>query len=211
MPVDDDSTTPHVTIEASALPSPALVEYARIPIAFEVDAILDVGDHPGGEGFTLAERQIPAPYVKDYDAIAETPAHWAQMFDTSRWGLLIARIDGQCVGGVTVVHNTPGLDMLEARSDLAVLWDIRVAPDRRRHGIGAALFRAAEVWASARGCRTIKVETQNINVAACRLYARQGCVLRDARADAYPECPDEVQLLWYKDLLDVTQALNRRA
>jgi GNAT superfamily N-acetyltransferase len=35
-------------------------------------------------------------------------------------------------------------------------------------GIGAALFRAAERWAVARGARWLKVETQNVNVAACR-------------------------------------------
>jgi GNAT superfamily N-acetyltransferase len=70
----------------------------------------------------------------------------------------------------------------------------------RRHRVGAALFRAAEPWAVATGCRLLKVETQNVNVAARRFYARQGCVLRAVHPGAYPEFPREIQLLWSKDL-----------
>ena len=43
-------------------------------------------------------------------------------------------------------------------------------------------------------------ETQNINVPACRFYAAQGCELRGIHVGAYPEHPEEVQLLWYMDL-----------
>ena len=46
----------------------------------------------------------------------------------------------------------------------------------------------------------MKVETQNVNVPACRFYARQGCVLGAINRFAYPDLPDEVQLLWYKTL-----------
>jgi GNAT superfamily N-acetyltransferase len=70
----------------------------------------------------------------------------------------------------------------------------------RSNGVGTALFKAAEVWSMAKGCRQIKVETQNINVPACRFYAKQGCVLRTVQLHAYSEFPDEAQLLWYKDL-----------
>ena len=46
----------------------------------------------------------------------------------------------------------------------------------------------------------MKIETQNINVVACKFYAGQGCTLGAADRFAYPELPDEVRLLWYKDL-----------
>ena len=90
--------------------------------------------------------------------------------------------------------------MLENRTDLTVLWDIRIHPDYRRQGIGQALFRAAETWARSRGCRQLKVESQNVNLPACRFYAKQGCVLGAIDRFAYADLPDEVQLLWYKDL-----------
>ncbi|MBM3506487.1 MAG: GNAT family N-acetyltransferase [Alphaproteobacteria bacterium] len=99
-----------------------------------------------------------------------------------------------------MVFDTPGIDLLEGRRDLAVIWDIRVAPGWRRCGVGSDLFAAAERWARARDCTEVKVETQNINVAACRFYEKQGCELRAANRGVYPTLRDEVQLLWYKEL-----------
>jgi GNAT superfamily N-acetyltransferase len=75
--------------------------------------------------------------------------------------------------------------MLEGRRDLSVLWDIRVAPDARGKSIGSALFQRVEAWAQARGCRQLKIETQNIIVRACELYARPGLrVVRTKRVRA---------------------------
>ena len=74
------------------------------------------------------------------------------------------------------------------------------SPDVRWSGIGSALFRAAEDWSRTRHCRTMVVETQNINVPACRFYVRMGSVLRAINCMAYPDLPGEVQLLWCKDL-----------
>lgn len=189
-------------VEVAADPAAALREYAGVPIAFEVRSVLDVAEQGAGPaGFLLTERRLAAPYVKDYDAIpGEHPVGWAERFDVSRWGVFAAWAERRRVGGAVVAFRTPGLDMLEGRDDLAVLWDIRVAPEARGQAVGSALFRAAEAWARARGCRQLKVETQNVNVAACRFYARQGCVLAAAHRDAYPGLPDEIQLLWYKYL-----------
>ena len=184
-----------------------LVEYARIPIAFEVKRVLDVTGN-GDEGFELTERPLEnAPYVKNYDAIpGEGPEQWPQRFDLANWGFLAACIGGQTVGVAAVAHNTPDLEVLEGRSDLAVLWDIRVTPEARRQGVGSALFEAAETWARARGCLRLKVETQSINVPACRFYAEHGCVLRAVHPDAYSALPHEIQLLWYKDLASTAHA-----
>jgi hypothetical protein len=40
--------------------------------------------------------------------------------------------------------------------------------------VGLTLFRAAESWSAARGCRQLKVETQDINVPDCRLNTKAG-------------------------------------
>lgn len=185
-------------IDITEEPALDLAEYARVPIAFEVRAVLDVANDGRG-GFSLAERAIHPPYVKDYDAL-ERPSSWAERFDLTHWGWFVARTDGRRVGGAAVAFDTPGVHMLEGRRDLAVLWDIRVAPDARGHRVGAALFRAAVAWALGRGCRQIKIETQNVNVPACRFYARMGCRLDSIDPAAYPGLPDEAQLLWYRDL-----------
>ena len=90
--------------------------------------------------------------------------------------------------------------MLGGRDDVAVLWDIRVSPRERGRGIGSALFRAAGDWAGARGCRWLKIETQNVNVPACRFYQKMGCTPGAIGRFAYPGQPAEVQLLWSKAL-----------
>ena len=99
-----------------------------------------------------------------------------------------------------IAYDTPGVDMLEGRSDLAVLWDIRVFQGARSQGVGTQLFTAAEQWARRRGCRTMKIETQNINVPACRFYAHMGCTLGVINRYAYTHIENEVQLIWYKEL-----------
>jgi GNAT superfamily N-acetyltransferase len=176
-------------IDVTDEPISALAEYARVSIAFEVRVVLDVVD--GAPDFALSERRLKTPYVKDYDALDGGPARWPERFDLSRWRLFAARMDGQRVGGAAVA--------LQAE-DSATLWDLRVSTAARRRGVGAALFAAAARWARAHGCRHLKVETQSINAPACRFYQAQGCVLGAIHHGAYPECPDEVQLLWYMDL-----------
>jgi len=51
-----------------------------------------------------------------------------------------------------------------------------------------------------RGARRLRVETQDVNVPACRLYHAQGFRLERATPGAYAELPNEVQLLWHKPL-----------
>jgi GNAT superfamily N-acetyltransferase len=179
-----------------------LVQHARLPSAFFVTAQLNVAlIDVGLGGIALCECRVEHPYMKDYDANeGDRPAQWAQRWDLTNWGLISAFAQGDRVGGVVLAFDTEGVDMLDGLQDLAVIWDIRVHPDHRRHGIGCALFEGAERWARARGCRRIKVETQNINVAACRFYAKQGCALGSINRFAYADFPDEVQLIWYKDL-----------
>ncbi|HEU4387958.1 MAG TPA: GNAT family N-acetyltransferase, partial [Blastocatellia bacterium] len=186
-----------MTIEAARIPSDRVPEYQAVQISFEVVSTF-VAQADGQGSFRLVEHPVGSPYTKNYDAISETPAEWADRFDTSRWTLLLARDDDRCIGGATVAVDTPAVELLEGRDDLALLWDIRVAPAYRGRGIGQSLFAAAEAVAAAQGCRELKVETQNINVAACRFYAAMGCTLRAVRENAYPACPGEAQFLWYK-------------
>jgi GNAT superfamily N-acetyltransferase len=189
-----------MTIDVVEEPMTALAEYALLPIAFRVDHVLDVTVRADG-GFALSARRLDNTYVKDYDAVdGEGPLRWTRRFDVSNWTLFTASVAGSRVGGATVAFNTPGWTMLEGRRDLSVLWDIRVAPDARGKGIGSALFERVEAWSQAHGCRQLKVETQNINVRACGFYARHGCKLRAVHHAAYPELPEEIQLLWYKEL-----------
>lgn len=190
-----------MNIEFSEAPITSVAELGLIPISFTVDREYDVSPNQGSGRFVLSERVIEAPYVKDYDGIpGEGPSRWARRFDISRWGFIRAQSNGRLVGGAVVAFHSCDVAMLEGRRDLAVLWDIRVSPDVRGKGIGSGLLRSSEAWAISKGCRQLKVETQNINVPACKFYQGRGFMLKAVNRLAYPELPGEIQLLWYKDL-----------
>ncbi len=181
-----------------------LLEYSSVSIAFQVNEILTVKPVDSGLGGFAFSPQLVPPYIKEYDAFG-SPLEWPSTFDISQWGIFLAYSESNLnpIGGAAVAWNTNGVNMLEGRLDLAVLWDLRVQPEFRRGGVGKALFHWAADWARAKGCTKLKVETQNINVPACHFYASQGCMLGDVRRFAYEDTPlvaDEVQLNWYLNL-----------
>jgi ribosomal protein S18 acetylase RimI-like enzyme len=157
--------------------------------------------------FWVQERWTPAgfvpvaePWEKEYDAPGNRPEDWSLQFDLSNWGFFTVREEGRVVAGAAVCRDTPGVELLEERSDLAFLWDLRVAPEVRGSGIGRRLWQHCEAWCRPRGVRELRVETQDINAPACRFYARIGCELLSVTPGAYDQLPDEIQLIWGKRL-----------
>lgn len=189
-------------IEIRSEPLEALHEQGTLRSSFLVRTVYDVTPVGGGlGGLALAERALDAPYEKDYDATPDgDPGAWSKQFDVSGWAFFSAWHSQERVGGAVVAFDTSGVDGLDRRRDVAVLWDLRVREDCRRSGVGRRLFSAASSRALARGCSLLKVETQNINVPACRFYAANGCMLGAIHQFAYPDFPDESMLLWYRRL-----------
>lgn len=177
-----------------------LPEYEKVPIAFRVESRFIVVPIENGLGGLKIIEESVVPYIKNYDANeGERPSQWVKRFDVSRWGIFSAFDGAQRIGGAAA-WRTPEVSMLEGREDLVCLWDLRVHPDCRSEGVGHQLFIRVVAWARERRCTRLKVETQNINVPACRFYARQGCELRGINRYAYGEALDEIELLWYQDL-----------
>ena len=180
-------------------------EYRSVPIRFEVKSVLEpVLVNNGLGGILLRETPVEKPYIKDYDSYTETPSDWPKKFDVSKWVFLLAMNGVTVVGAAAVAFDTTGVFMLEARKDLAVLWDIRVRPEAR--GVGIMLFRYTARWSCAQGCTQMKIETQNVNVPACRFYQRMGATLGEIHRFGYAavaEAAHEVMLCWYLDLQDV--------
>ena len=177
-----------------------LADYATVPIGFTVAEVFDEsGVTALVSGASAAPISVATPYVKDYDAYpGNGPTDWPARFDISRWTILAAYRGMQRVGGAVIIFDDPKVDLLRDCPACALLWDIRVAPNVRGRGIGSTLLRAAESVAKHRGARAVRVETQQVNVAACRLYQRHGFRLERATRDAYADLPSEVQLLWLK-------------
>ena len=183
--------------------SPArLDEYDRVPQRVFVKTILQPELVGGGlGGILLREVPVDPPYLKDYDASGELPSDMPKKFDVKKWGFFLALAGSTPAGAATVALDTTGVFMLEARKDLAVLWDIRMCPEYK--GVGIMLFRYSANWAKERGYTQMKIETQNVNVPACRFYERMGATLGEIRRFGYagvPSVAHEVMLNWYLDL-----------
>jgi GNAT superfamily N-acetyltransferase len=175
-----------------------LREYSRIPIRFTVHSRLRIPDSVDDPS---AFVEVPVePFVKDYDSIdGEGPLSWAGQFNLENWRLIAAYEGSRLIGGAAAI-KCPGIDLLEGLDDAASIWDIRVEPDFRGKGVGARLFDEAETWARNQGCRQLVVETQDINVPACRFYEKMGCTLVSVNRHAYIPHLDEIQLIWAKQL-----------
>ena len=189
-------------MDINEIPHSQLNEYARISIAFTVSSILEARLLDKGlGGIQLVEQPVPA-YIKDYDMF-DSPLSWSHEFDIKNWRFFLAQEGEKIIGGAALVWNTSDVNILDGRDDLSVLWDLRVAPEMRRCGVGKKLFEHAAAWSKSKNCVQMKIETQNINVNACRFYASMGAELGDIRRFAYRHdvlLNYEVQLNWYLSL-----------
>lgn len=177
-----------------------LIEYGAVPIEFYVETEYKVIPVENGLGGLVLEEVKPElPYWVDHDA-GEAPEEWWNTWDMSRWGVISAFIKGQRIGGGIVAYDTPGIELLRERSDLGLLWDLRVAEAYRQQGIGTQIFQACAAWARQQGLKQLKIETQTYNIAACKFYAKQGAMLGTIDCYAYPQLPRIKQLIWYYDL-----------
>jgi ribosomal protein S18 acetylase RimI-like enzyme len=190
-------------IESAPLNLESITEYEKIPIRFKVRSKINITRFGSGlNGIDFKEEKVNPSYIKDYD-LNEKPEAWLKIFNVKNWRLFISRENNQYVGGAIVVYKTPELHMLDGRTDLSIIWDIRVHPDYRRCGFGTRLFAETVKWSRQKGCRQLKIETQNINVPACKFYVNQGCHLGEINFHKYfnsKSSADEIMLVWYLDL-----------
>jgi GNAT superfamily N-acetyltransferase len=95
-------------------------------------------------------------------------------------GLLLATPDRAAVfcaehGGGIVGMATAQLLVSTARGGpVATIEDVVVDAGARGQGIGAALLRAIDAWARARGCLRLQLVADRENVAALDFYAARG-------------------------------------
>ena len=191
-----------------------IAEYASIPSRLLVRSKLDLFLMERGlGGMILQEVPVDPPYFKDYDSFGELPTDWPNKFDVRNWGFFLATDGALWVGAAAVAFDTTGVFMLEARRDLAVLWDIRVVPQAQGRGVGRMLFEQAVLWSRLRGCTQMKIETQNVNVPACRFYHHMGCQLGEIHRFGYaavPHVAQEVMLNWYFTISEDLEDGNRQ-
>lgn len=89
--------------------------------------------------------------------------------------VLVAELDGQVIGGVTVATRGGPWAELSTTGE-AVIRMLVVDPAVRRSGAGDALVRASVEAARTDGCHVVRLSTQPTMTAAHRLYERAGFV-----------------------------------
>jgi len=175
-----------------------LNEYGNIPFSYKTNKKYELKKINNGLGGILFDLVEVPEFYKDFGNKVD---NWIKLFDLSNWKFFVAYNEkGKLIAGCTVATKTENCNMLEKRDDLALLWDIRVDNDYKHKGIGQKLFEMAKDYAKKNGFKQFKVECQNTNPAAVNFYHKQGMYLGAINQFAYPDYPNETQLLWYLDL-----------
>ncbi len=78
--------------------------------------------------------------------------------------------EGRFLGYMILGEITP----FTSPRPVGFVYDIWVAPEHRRRGVGRSLLREAERWARAKGYAAIKLEVADANAPAAALYRSAG-------------------------------------
>jgi len=166
-----------------------LADVAGLDGAFTVEAELIPSARHGVVTYEI--EPVPA-YLKRYADNEE--GELADFIDAPDKMFLLAYADGELAGHISVAIHW---------NRYAFIDHLAVDARSRRHGVGRALLAQAIDWARARQLPGVMLETQNNNVAACRLYERLGFTLGGFDRFLYRgEMPEtrEIALFWYLPL-----------
>src|SRR5512139_1205510 len=157
----------------------------RCDETFTVDSRLVV--HAENDGLRYTIVNVP-PYQKSYPPEELDYPSYLHHPDKA---IFCAYADGQLAGQVIVRKYWNGF---------AYIDDIAVDVSFRQQGVGRALLQHAVAWARDRQLAGVMLETQNNNVAACRLY--ESCGFQLGGFDRYlyrglHPGTDEIALYWY--------------
>lgn len=152
---------------------------------FSIDSFLQIHTENG----VIRTRLVAVPpHTKRYKEDPFDPRSYIASQDRI---LYLAYCDGQVAGQIRLCRYWNRYTYIE---------DIVVDTSFRRRGVGRALIEQAKCWTEEQHLPGIMLETQNNNVAACRLYESCGFVLGGFDAYLYRGIDpgtDEVALYWY--------------
>jgi ribosomal protein S18 acetylase RimI-like enzyme len=153
--------------------------------SFEVTSKLMLHAENGKISYTVVD--VP-PHIKQYGSEEVEPKTYVGSSDKT---VFFAYVDGKLAGQIRLWKHW---------NKYAYIDDIAVEPDERDRGVGHALIERAIEWAKSKGLPGIMLETQDNNVAACRLYQRCGFELCGFDTQLYKgldPATDEIALYWY--------------
>ena len=157
----------------------------RVDGTFTIDSRLVPNMQDGQIGYSIEPVQ---PHTKRYPA---EKFDWATFIDNPGKVIYLAYVDGQLAGQIILWKNWNGYGYIE---------DIAVDASFRRQGIGRRLIEQAVAWAKSHALPGLMLETQDNNVAACRLYIACGFHLGGFDRELYRAIDPnttEIALYWY--------------
>jgi streptothricin acetyltransferase len=128
------------------------------------------------------------PYQKQYP---QDEVDYATYIDNPDQIIFLAYADQQIAGQIRVRRHW---------NHYAYIEDLAVDTRFRKRGIGQMLLQQATLWAKEKQLPGVMLETQNNNVAACRLYERCGFALGGFDRYLYQGLnpgTEEIALYWY--------------
>lgn len=136
--------------------------------------------------WTYTEEGFAAPYTKRYD---DEDVDTSFIDDDSK-AVYLYYEDTSCIGQISLRSNWNGYACIEK---------IAVAKKWRQKGIGKALLQQAAEWARNNNCIGLMLETQDVNVSACRFYAKNHFVIGGIDTMLYSKFPTahEIAIFWY--------------
>jgi len=136
--------------------------------------------------WTYTEERFSEPYFKQY----ENDEIDVSYIDKKEKAVFLYYANNNCIGQVKLRSNWNGYALIE---------DIGVAKDWRQSGVGTALMEKAISWAKGNNLAGLMLETQDVNVSACRFYAKNGFVIGAVDKMLYSALPtaNEIAIFWY--------------
>ncbi len=123
---------------------------------------MEIQSEQGQIGVSFRQIRLPRSVRVEYPRPVHTLANeW-----TERHGLLVALLQGEPVGYISLMLNIAPLT--------AWATDLAVTRRLRRQGIGSALVLAAQDWGEAHACRRLVLEMQPKNYPAIRMAQKLG-------------------------------------
>jgi len=153
--------------------------------SFTVDSKLILSAENGKINYTIVNIH---PYTKHY---GPEEVDYKTFIGDPNKTVLFAYVDEEFAGQLRIMKYWNGY---------AYIDDVAVGTKFRRQRVGRALIERAIAWAKERHFPGLMLETQNNNVAACKLYASCGFELRGFDTHLYKgtnPATDEIALYWY--------------
>lgn len=164
-----------------------LNDFNRIDDSFEVRSVIELSMVQGEIRYKI--KEVPEGWEKKYNAPKDFDT--ASVINSETAAIFLAYLDDQIAGKIVLKKYW---------NNFAYIDDIAVDRSFRRRGIGQQLLHRAISWAREKNFPGIMLETQNINVGACKLYESCGFQIGGFDKLVYNamDLPkDEIAIFWY--------------